>query len=298
MSAEKKVRNRLKKVNEPTRISGKSVDKAAENSYFSVYDLEFSEPTKKEEAEAAAIAERNKGTRKDAVDKLTVTISGNEFAIALQASLLDAMRDLIRYELKKIDISGSKSDRNSDVRMLSKHPKLYLYFEEERSNTKIRPRDGKISIRLMNETDDTISTVKLKKIAAKIKEIFGGSSGYFWEKGKRYANYNHWELGYKLQLLSPSIAKAEVFIQDILRIQGHEFAKTRMTYSQNQAEAQAFPAKPSKKRVLGEEVDLPARRPNCKVKFRYAYVEIGALNQEIIIFSLDKNKPVDSRLKG
>jgi hypothetical protein len=193
---------------------------------------------------------------------------------------------------------NSQSDRNNDVKMLSKHPKVYLYFEEERSTSGARPKEGEISFRLMNKTDETISIADLKKLSNKVKEVFGNRPGYIWEKGKRYANYNHWELGYKLQLLSPSPAEGERVIRDILKIQGHEFDKARMTYSQNQAEAKAFPSKSGKKRILGEETDLPTRRPNCKVRFRYACVELGTLKHKIILFSLDGNNPIDFRLRS
>ncbi|MGB8691449.1 MAG: hypothetical protein WCD53_29570, partial [Microcoleus sp.] len=109
MSAEKKVKSRLKKVNEPTKIEGQSIDKAAESSYFSVYDLQFSEPTAAEIKAAADKAAKDKETAKDNLDKLTLTISGNEFAIALQASLLDAVRDLLRYELEKLKLGSGDS---------------------------------------------------------------------------------------------------------------------------------------------------------------------------------------------
>jgi|SRR6476469_3260887 len=205
---------------------------------------------------------------------------------------------IIDWWNQKTGKSNDQSERNSDVRMLSGHPKIYLYFQEDRPKSGARPKKGIISFRLMNQTDDSISIGDLKKLANKISEIFGKSPGYLWEKGKRYANYNHWELGYKLQLLSPSPGEGEKLIRDILKIQGHEFNKARMTYSQNQDEAKAFPAKTTKKRVLGEEVSLPNRRPNCKVRFQYAAVELQALKQKIVLFSRDSDNPTDFRLKG
>jgi hypothetical protein len=197
----------------------------------------------------------------------------------------------------KVDKLPEQSERNNDVQMLSGHPKVYCYFEEDRPKDGSRPKRGKFSFRLMNYKDDTISLLDLKKVAGKIKEIFGKPPGYLWTKGKRYANYNHWELGYKLQLLSPSASTGEKIIRDILKIQGHEFNKARMTYSQNQAENEAFPPQPGKKRILGEDVELPARRPDCKVRFRYATVELGSLKHNIVLFSRDKNNPIDSRLR-
>lgn len=194
--------------------------------------------------------------------------------------------------------SGSReSDRNSDVQMLSGHPKIYLYFEEPRERDEKNPQRGRLSFRLMSETEVSISVASIKKIASKIQEIFGKKEGYFWEKGKRYANYNHWELGYKLQILSPSVADGEQIIKDILRIQGHVFSRARMTYSQNQGEAEAFPKKPGKQRILGEEVVLPERRRSGKTRFRYATVKLGSFSKEVVIFSNDSKHPTDLRFR-
>lgn len=220
----------------------------------------------------------------------------NKFEI-FTGSYKEIANSIINWWNQKTGASESR-DRNSDIKMLSKHPKIYLFFQEKRPENGARPKRGEISFRLMEETDTTLSIVGLKKLATKIKAIFGIKPPYLWIKGKRYANYNHWELGYKLQILSPSAAAGEKLIRDILKIQGHEFDKTRMTVSQNQAESKAFPSNPGKKKVLGKEVSLPEHRPDCEVEFLYAAIEVGALKSKIILFSLDRNNPIDSRLRG
>ncbi|MEG4326784.1 hypothetical protein [Microcoleus sp. herbarium5] len=227
------------------------------------------------------------------IDGVKLLLSGAESLIPLQVSLLKAIDDLIKARLRQ----SSGSSRNSDVRMLSGHPKIYLHFEEENLKGDRRPREGTLSFRLMDETDASISISNVKKIALKIKQIFGKREGYFWEKGKRYVSYNHWELGYKLQILSPSVAKGKKFIEDILSIQGHLFDPARMTFSQNQGEAKAFPANPGKKRVLGEDVKLPERRPDCEVRFQYAEIGLGGLQQKMVIFSASSNHPVDPKFR-
>jgi hypothetical protein len=204
---------------------------------------------------------------------------------------------IISWWNQKTGKAGQEGDRNNDVQMLSGHPKIYLYFEEPREKDEKNPQRGRLSFRLMSETETSISVANIKKIASKIQEVFGKKEGYFWEKGKRYANYNHWELGYKLQILSPSVADGERMIKDILRIQSHVFVRSRMTYSQNQGEAEAFPKKPGKRRILGEEVDLPERRRSGKARFRYATVKLGSLSKEVIIVSVDSKHPTDLRFR-
>lgn len=227
------------------------------------------------------------------LDGVKLILSGAEALIPLQVSLLKAFDDLIKARLRQSGASG----RNSDVRMLSGHPKIYLHFEEDKLRAGRKPREGMLSFRLMDETDASISVSNVKRIAQKIKQIFGKREGYFWEKGKRYVNYNHWEFGYKLQILSPSVTKGKKLIEDVLSVQGHALDPARMTFSQNQGEAKAFPANPGNKRVFGEEVKLPERRPDCEVRFQYAEIELGSLQQKMVIFSVSSNRPVDPRFR-
>jgi hypothetical protein len=211
------------------------------------------------------------------------------------SDLISGIMDIMRQK-KARETQGS--DRNDDIKMLSKHPKIYLFFKEKRTDSGARPKQGRISFRIMNETEDTLSIAGLKKLAAKINSVFGGKPPYSWVKGKSYMNYNHWELGYKLQLLSPSSAQGQKLIQDILKIQDHVFDKARMTVSKNQDEAKAFPSKPRKRKVLGEEVSLPMYRPNCEVQFQYAAVETRTLESMVVILSLNGRNPIDSRFKS
>jgi hypothetical protein len=189
MSAENKVRNRLKKVNEPTRIKTQSQEKISEYSYFSVYDLEFVEPTEAEQKLANEKAARDRGTEKNALDSLTLTISGNEFAIALQASLLDAMRDLIRYELKKLKLAESDEGGKQGVERLG-HPEVKLWFFHKRTDATpgYSPLKGEISFDLMNFVDSSeltktgksqlIKESDIKKLSTQISAVF--TSGFKW----------------------------------------------------------------------------------------------------------------------
>lgn len=226
------------------------------------------------------------------LDGVKLLLSGAEPLIPLQVSLIKAVDDLLKARLRP-----SASGRNSDVKMLSGHPKIYLHFEEEKPKDHRRPKEGVLSFRLMNQTDSSIIVSDVKKIALKIKQVFGARKGYFWDKGKKYANYNHWELGYKLQVLSPSVAQGKKIIEDILSLQGHTLDLARMTFNQNQGEARAFPADPGKKRILGADVKLPERRPECRVRFRYAEIELGDLQQKMVIFSNSTSRPVEPKFR-
>lgn len=81
-TTEAKVRRILEKNDPVTRIAGQSDAKLSEQSYFEVYELVLD---------------------KDG-DEVKLLVSGNEVFVALQASLLPAIQQLIRHELARADL--------------------------------------------------------------------------------------------------------------------------------------------------------------------------------------------------
>lgn len=294
MSAEKKVRNRLKRVNPPTRISGQSERIIREYNYFGVYDLEFTEPTAAElKAAAEKAAQTKKGTGKDALDTLTLTISGNEFAIALQASLLDAIRDLVRYELKKLKLTGAEDEDGKQGIERSGHPEVKLWFFEKRADAMLgySPLKGEISFDLMNLVDSStlvkrglsqlIKEVDIKNLSAKIRSIF--NQDFKWERGKKMVVYHDWERGYSLQILCKVESEGIRIVNEVLRIQGHEL-KTEFL-KLNQPIGTPKPTIPPVKdeEVLGKRRKHKRYRPESTVYYAYATLHLPSYGQKIAL---------------
>ncbi|MEG4801593.1 hypothetical protein QUB63_17035 [Microcoleus sp. ARI1-B5] len=82
-TSEAKVNRILQKSDPITRIAGQSDAKVSDQSYFEVYELVLD---------------------KDGDEETKLLISGNEVFIALQASLLPAIQQLIRAELARADL--------------------------------------------------------------------------------------------------------------------------------------------------------------------------------------------------
>ena len=82
-TSEAKVNRILQKGDPITRIAGQSNAKVSDQSYFEVYELVLD---------------------KDSEEETKLIISGNEVFIALQASLLPAIQQLIRSELARADL--------------------------------------------------------------------------------------------------------------------------------------------------------------------------------------------------
>ena len=292
MSAESKVRNRLKRVNEPTRIKTQSQEKISEYSYFSVYDLEFSEPTEAEQKLAAEKAARDRGTGKNALDSLTLTISGNEFAIALQASLLDAFRDLIRYELKKIKAGEDEEGGKQGVER-SGHPEVKLWFFEKRTDATpgYSPLKGEISFDLMNFVDSSelakpgksqlIKESDIKKLSTQISAIF--TSGFKWERGKKMVVYHDWQRGYSLQILCRTEAEGVRIVKEVLKIQGHEILPEFLKLNQPIGTSRPTIPVVREELVLGKKRKHKRYRPESTVYYSHATIHLPSFGQKIAL---------------
>jgi len=293
MSAEKKVRNRLKRVNPPTRISGQSERIISEHNYFAVYDLEFTEPTAAELKAAAEKAEQSKkGTGKDALDTLTLTISGNDFAIALQASLLDAIRDLLRYELKKIK-GGSEEESGKQGIERTGHPEVKLWFFEKAADvtpgyTRLK---GEISFDLMNFVDSSnlaksgisqlIKESDIKKLSAQIKTIF--TEAFKWERGNKIVVYHDWGRGYAFKIACKSEAEGVRIVKEVLKIQGHEIKTEFLKLNQPIGTPKPTIPTPQEEEVLGKKRKHKRYRPTSTVYYSYATLHLPSYGQKIVL---------------
>jgi hypothetical protein len=294
MSAEKKVRNRLKRVNPPTRISGQSERIISQHNYFAVYDLEFTEPTAAELKAAAEKAEQSrKGTGKNALDTLTLTISGNDFAIALQASLLDAIRDLLRYELKKI--KGGDSEEGSGKQGIERagHPEVKLWFFEKAADvapgyTRLK---GEISFDLMNFVDSSnlakngisqlIKESDIKKLSAQIKTLF--TENFKWERGKKIVVYHDWGRGYAFKIACKSESEGVRIVKEVLKIQGHELRPEFLKLNQPIGTPKPTIPTPKEEEILGKKRKHKRYRPESTVYYSYATLHLPSYGQKIAL---------------
>jgi hypothetical protein len=270
MTAEKKVRKRLEGQNKPTKVSGREeIKKGSEQSFFDVYDLEFED---------------------DDRDKITLTISGNKFAIALQASLLDAFRDLIKHELKKV--KGGDEREGSDKIKRSGHPEVRLFFFQKASDATngYRPLKGEISFDLMEYVDspqlalgtglEQIKEADINRISKKIRELFPPT--FKWERGKKMIVYHDWGRGYSLQIQCNSSTEGQRLVSQILKIQGHTADKRYLKLNEL--------ISPSSKQlpegdamILGRTVKHRRYRPEGTVWYSHATMRLPSFGLSIPI---------------
>ena len=124
---------------------------------------------------------------------------------------LTLARQLLFSELRqnlKPDLIGVTTKSPAVLR--ANHPKIVLYFEEDRAEVEegYAPVKGTIGFRIMDKQAD-ITKAELRTIATRIKTQFNTKEHQQWRKGKVMCSYTDWEQGYQLQLLCKTVAEAK-----------------------------------------------------------------------------------------
>jgi hypothetical protein len=189
-------------------------------------------------------------------------------------------------------IYGANNELNSVRR--AGMPKVTLYFIEDSNFNKLAPpnniyegrrrSEGIISFRLMNETAQTISKANATTIATKIKQVFGSSGGFVWNKGKTMYSYSDWNSGYQFQLLCKNSTEAKRIVTSTLLLQGHIPNWEYFNTIKNDEELTKYPEVPGTQLVMGEVIPIPKQRPLVDVRFQYAYMRLKGVMQAINLY--------------
>lgn len=166
------------------------------------------------------------------------------------------------------------------------HPQVHLYFEEksteaERGYSILR---SQISLRLMNETTDTLTKADATILASKIKTLFHAGAPFFWKRGKELASYIDQEKGYYFQLLVFSQTEAKKVIEQVLDIRGHSPNWKLLNIKQNSEPIGAYPTIPQTKTIMGKPVKQPRKRPVGTVHFTNAVLVLHGKPSPIVLY--------------
>lgn len=166
-------------------------------------------------------------------------------------------------------------------------PQIQLYFQEQLTGAEEEGDypavTGEISIRLMNQTSETLTKQELITYANKVKQVFG-TPPLHWDKGKDLASYTDKEKGYQLQLLVRNKADAKSLIENILDIQEHTPNWKYLNYKENDEPTEAFPTLPPTKSILGKTRRMARTRPIARVTFQRASCHIYGLPKAITLY--------------
>lgn len=164
-------------------------------------------------------------------------------------------------------------------------PQVTCYFLEDHNDVEMgfRPVEGQLSIRLMNDTSQTLSNAELKALANKISTEFGTGQGFVWDKGKDLYSYVDKANGHRFKILSRNKADAIVIIKKLLDIAQDVYSDEFLRLNEAANVSVAFPNVTGTQTILGKVYKKPRKRPIVKVRFVYASIKIHGLPRPIVL---------------
>lgn len=172
-------------------------------------------------------------------------------------------------------------------------PQVLLFFLEDLADVEpgYRQVEGRISIRIMDESVDSFSQAKAMALAQRVKTAFGAGGGFVWKKGRNQASYSDWEKGYQLQLLISDKNEGRRIVEQVLDLQQQSPDWEFFNYSENESPSQAFPSLPPTQIILGKSRRLARRRPRADVRFQYAVLKLAGLPNPIALYDRSGTYP-------
>ncbi len=165
------------------------------------------------------------------------------------------------------------------------YPQIHLYFEEKISEaeTGYKPLRSQVSLRLMGETTDTLTSADVLVVANKIKTLFATTIPFHWKRGKELYSYVDQAKGYYFQILCFNETEAKKIIEQVLDIRNHTPTWKLLNKKQNSEPTTSYPTIPVTKTILGKPYKQPRRRPVGNVYFRHATLHIHGKPNPVVL---------------
>jgi hypothetical protein len=201
-----------------------------------------------------------------------------------------------------LESGNSLPDRISPVKRSAK-PHITLYFLEKRPKgaqlseaqkaiyRKSRPKDGEISLRIMNMKSPTrhqenlITKDMLLPYAERIKAKFA-TPPFVWKKGKTMYSYSDWDNGIQFQLLCISENEARRVIEqalDIIQL-SPEWRYLNIITTPN-VESR-YPDTSDSITIADEKFNFAKERPIVDVTFRHACIVFPTVSAKRVLYDL------------
>lgn len=186
----------------------------------------------------------------------------------------------LKFDVPMIGIPISSFDVERRYR-----PQIILNFQEDLGDVEpgFEPVTGRVSVRLMDHTSDTLTPTVAQTYANRINSNFATGGGYVWRKGRLMMGYTDWNKGYQLQVLARTEANGLELINRVLDIQNDTLDSAKLTVNENQNESAAYPTIPPNERIYGEMRRTPRKRPLADVRFQYAVLHVQGLTHGITL---------------
>lgn len=222
-------------------------------------------------------------------------------SVVLVGSDSEIIRHILQMEYEGGGAAGGDSKNiRENVSILVGQPMVKLYFKQLEGGDYKRPLEADYSFRLMGWTDDPekvnprielLTPADLKNLAQKIKSIFWPNgdlaSRFSYEKGKKSATYRDIQNGYKLWLLVKSEIDAENLVKKFLSVQDIPYKESKLVISQAKNPVNAYPDTAPEVITLGETRKRSLVRPEAKMSFWRATIQLSLWPQSITLLNYD-----------
>ncbi|MEM8777784.1 MAG: hypothetical protein AAGF26_02700 [Cyanobacteria bacterium P01_G01_bin.49] len=164
-------------------------------------------------------------------------------------------------------------------------PQIKLFFKEDAQDvdSDYRPLTAELTCRLMDESSETITNIKINDLARAVAREFLPNNGYQFHKGKTLVSYNNPQQGYGLQIYAYSVSEGREVIKKILAIQNHTPDWAHSTVNENQEPSSAFPTIPPRATILRQVIRQPRKRPVGHVRFQYALLHLWGRQKPVVL---------------
>ena len=167
-------------------------------------------------------------------------------------------------------------------------PQVHLFFRQDPSGVPSGRRavEGQVSFRLINETSATMTEVRARQLAVRIRNEFALNGGFIWRKGNNKYTYNDLENRLDLRILSTSETEGRRVIDKVLDV-------LQLTYN-NDFLQEIAPKRNSETSPVGTNLVFGRQRrrqrwrPTANVRFRYATLTVHGLQNRIVL--VDRTK--------
>lgn len=197
-------------------------------------------------------------------------------------------QSLFDYLMRSTGAGIAVADEKPSYGIYRKHkPQILLYFQQDSVDIEDNvPVTGRISFRIMNHTNESLTPPIAEAIARDIRSEFAVGNGWIWKKGRLMISYSDWDKGYQLQLLCHTESVGRELIRKVLSIQNDTPDWRYMNISQNAEPASTFPTVRETEFIFGESRRLPRRRPIADVRFRFATLKLYGVPNPIALVDL------------
>lgn len=167
-------------------------------------------------------------------------------------------------------------------------PHVHLYFRQDASavTNDRRAMEGELSFRLVNETSETMTELKARKIALDIKRELATGNGYIWKKGKFTVSCIDPANGLRLKIYALNETEGIDLVKKIYDIIEKPYNDEKVRIVEPKKNSETNPL--GTDRVYGKLRKKKRWRPVGNVRFQYAVLTVHGMQHRIVL--VDRSK--------